>query len=60
VIADAMVQMSRAIRHVIEDNSTPGHTLKDVRDDDLLDFVQITGAFWADLREEAERRGLLA
>ena len=56
-MADAMVQMSRAIRHCIEDNST-GSTLKDVPDGALHDFITITSAFLADMQAEAERRKL--
>ncbi len=52
---DAMVQMSRAIRHVIEDNST-ANDLSGLPTETLRDFTQILGAFWTDLKDELERR----
>jgi hypothetical protein len=51
----AMAEMSRAIRLELQKH---GSTLKDIPDDVLTQFVQITGAFYADLAEEWERRGL--
>ncbi len=49
----AMVEMSRAIRHTIEDHAP---TLKELRDADLDDFITIVEAFYLDMREEQERR----
>ena len=50
---NAMVEMSRAIRHTIEDHAP---TLKQLRDQELDDFVLVVGAFYLDMREEQERR----
>ena len=50
-----MVQMSRAIRHVIEDNSNDP-TLKGLKDEDLRDLVTIVGAFYGDLKAEFDGR----
>ena len=56
-----MVQMSRAIRRVIEDN-TPmyGKDLRGLPDLALVEFTQIVGAFALDLRAELDRRNLEA
>ncbi len=53
-----MVVMSRAIRHVLEDYEEPGIEagLKSLPDDALLQFVQIVGAFYGDLKAEVDRR----
>jgi hypothetical protein len=49
----AMTKMSRAIRLTIEDHAP---TLRELSDDVLDDFVQIIGAFYLDLKDEATRR----
>jgi hypothetical protein len=49
----SMAEMSRAIRLELRKH---GETLKDLPDEELADFTQITGAFWLDLREEYVRR----
>jgi hypothetical protein len=51
----AMADMSRAVRHVLEDNSTD-RTLKTVPTEVLGQFVAILGAFFADFREEYQSR----
>lgn len=58
-MSDAMVSMSRAIRHTLEDFST-GPSMRELPEDVLIEFVQIVGAFYADLRDEAKRRGLVS
>lgn len=50
----AMVEMSRAIRETLERYGSP--TLREIDDEALEQFVQITGAFYLDLKEELERR----
>lgn len=51
----AMADMSRAIRETMEWHA-PGKTLKTIPTDLLRDYVQIIGAFYADISEELERR----
>jgi len=50
-----MAEMSRAIRHVLEDNGAQP-TLREVPTQTLIEFVDIVGAFYLDLKEELERR----
>jgi hypothetical protein len=51
-----MRDMSRAIRHELEDASLDG-TLKGLPDDNLREFTEIVGAFFYDLVGEQDRRG---
>jgi hypothetical protein len=51
----AMSDMSRAIRIVIEGNTHTG-TLQGVPTETLRDFVEIVGAFYADMRDELKQR----
>lgn len=58
-MASPMVQMSRAIRHVIEDNSKPYHPnagLRGLEDETLNELANIVSAFAQDLIAEHERR----
>jgi hypothetical protein len=48
-----MAEMSRAIRLQLQKH---GPTLKEIPTDALASYIQITGALYADLREEYERR----
>lgn len=50
-----MAEMSRAIRLEIQKHAP---TLPELSDDVLTQFVQIVGAFYADLHQEWENRGL--
>ena len=52
----AMRDMSRAIRHELEDASLDG-TLKGIPDDILREFTEIVGALFYDLVGEQDRRG---
>lgn len=56
-MASPMVQMSRAIRHVIEDNNThcPA-TLQGLNDETLHELSQVVSAFAQDLIAEQGRR----
>ena len=49
----AMRDMSRAIRHELQEH---GETLQQIPEKVLEEYVQILGAFYADLKEELERR----
>jgi hypothetical protein len=51
----AMSEMSKAIRTQIEWNSTDGK-LSGLHHDVVAAYVQIVGAFYADLQAELERR----
>jgi hypothetical protein len=50
-----MRDMSRAIRHELQEH---GPTLSEIPDDALAEYTQIVGAFWLDLKDEAERRAM--
>ena len=52
----AMRDMSRAIRHELEDASLDG-TLKGIPEDTLGEFTEIVGALFYDLVSEQDRRG---
>lgn len=51
-----MAEMSRAMRHVVEDNNNGRGSLKDLPQDILVDFATIVQAFGADLHDELTRR----
>lgn len=56
-MASPMVQMSRAIRHVIEDNADAAQpNLKGLSDETLHGLAQIVSAFAQDLIQEQGRR----
>jgi hypothetical protein len=49
----AMRDMSKAIRHELQEH---GETLRDIPRETLDQFIQIVGAFYLDLKGEADRR----
>lgn len=52
----AAMQMSKAIRQVLEANSAPSGHLSELPDETLHDLVGIVGAYYGDLRNEEKRR----
>jgi hypothetical protein len=55
----AMADMSAAIREVIESHSVD-MTVRGLSDQEVEELASILHAFYADLREEIERRGFLS